>query len=62
MMYDFRDINATTKDEQLRAWSVEQALDSVSGVQHAFSTKNLVERAAAIEAFVKDGDPDAEVR
>lgn len=52
-MYDFDDVKPATKAEQVRAWSVDQALDSFSGVE-ATNTE-IVERAARIEKFILEG-------
>ena len=52
-MYDFRDVSAASKDEQLRAWAVEQALEKHS---HANPRdEHLIRTAAEIEDFVKNG-------
>lgn len=52
-MYDFRDVAAATKAEQLRAWSIEQALEKHSGVNPR--DESLIATAAKIEAFVVHG-------
>lgn len=53
-MFDFRDVGAATKDEQIRAWSIEQAIDiyrsSTSG-----DSEGVLANAAEIEKFIKEG-------
>lgn len=58
-MYDFRDVNATTKDEQIRAWSIEQAVDASSG--SVPTSESLVRKAALIEQFVIHGNTEGAV-
>lgn len=57
-MFDFHDIRGCSKEEQIRAWSVEQAIDlNREGLNNGWACTNdsLVDMAAAIEKFVRDG-------
>lgn len=54
-MFDFRDIMAANKAEQVRAWSVEQAIDSLSMSECAPTPESVTYRAALIEDFVING-------
>lgn len=53
-MYDFRDIGAATTDQQIRAWSVEQAIDALRMVP--FAHQDVVTLAKVIEDYVSNGD------
>lgn len=59
MMYDFRDVIASTKVEQIRAWSVEQAIEHVRDVLDAglHLPGGLLGTAAQIEDYVLNGKP-----
>ena len=50
-MYDFNDVIASTKDEQIRAWSVEQAIE----FNRDTPINNVIGFAASIEKFIKEG-------
>lgn len=51
--YDFRDVTATKKDEQIRAWAVEKSIEMYQGTPA--KQDSVVELATKIEKFVKDG-------
>lgn len=53
-MFDFRDIRAASKAEQVRAWSIEQAIESFSGLG-PITNQELTDRADRVEAFVLNG-------
>ena len=56
---NFADVVASTKDEQIRAYSVEQAIESSQHVPPQRMTEDkLIERAAKIEEFIKNGVKD----
>lgn len=55
-MYDFRDVSAASKAEQIRAWSVEQAINSLTGAE--ITNQEFVGRAEAIANFVLNGNED----
>jgi hypothetical protein len=57
-MYDFRDVAAASKSEQVRAWSLEQAIDSLQG--EIKIPESIIYRAALIEDFVINGKKDVE--
>lgn len=59
MMYDFRDVIASTKDEQIRAWSVEQAIEYVREMLDAglHVPGGLLGAAVQIEDYIKNGKP-----
>ena len=52
-MYDFDDISATSKDEQIRAWCVEKALESFVGTDA--TDEEIVNRAHRIFEFLTGG-------
>lgn len=54
MMFDFRDVVVATKDEQIRAWSVEQAID-IYRESDSDNAANVLSYAEKIEKFVKEG-------
>lgn len=54
-MFDFRDIQAASKGEQIRAWAVERALEMTP----THTAESVVYRAAEIEKFVLEGKQDA---
>lgn len=58
-MYDFRDVIASTKDEQIRAWSVEQAIEYVREMLDAglHVRGGLLGTAVQIEDYVRNGKP-----
>lgn len=53
-MYDFRHIHAMNKAEQIRAWSVGQAIDLLRGVDAPYQA--AIALSKMIEDFVTDGD------
>lgn len=55
MMYDFRDVHAASKKEQIRAYAIEQAIEADR--DSTMSTNQLVNAAAAIEKYILDGNP-----
>ena len=55
-MFDFRDIMAANKADQIRSWSIEQAIDASSGSTSGIPTaETIVYKAAMIEDFVLNG-------
>ncbi len=54
-MYDFDDVISPTKTEQIRAWSVERAIESLQIGDISVSDAALVQRALIIENFVLNG-------
>jgi hypothetical protein len=52
-MFDFRDIQAASKDEQVRAWAIEQALEYRKPMD---ADTTLLNTASCIEHFVKTGE------
>lgn len=58
-MFDFRDVAAAKKSEQIRAWAVEQAIDGFNCEGSPPPTDEaLVRRAAKIEEYVLNGKDD----
>lgn len=59
MMYDFREVNATSKSEQVRAWAVEQAIQHAENVMSSLTlsvdTDQVIGMATKIENYVKNG-------
>jgi hypothetical protein len=53
-MFDFRDVAVATKDEQIRAWALEQAIN-IYGASSTGNSKGVLADAAAIEKFIKEG-------
>lgn len=62
MMYDFSDVRFATKDEQIRAWSVEQAIEvlreQISSCGVLINDEKVVDLAVKIEDYVKNGKPE----
>lgn len=56
-MYDFRDVIASSKDEQIRAWAVEQAIEFYPEGAHE---SKIVQAAAKIENYIKNGSTNDE--
>lgn len=54
-MYDFYAVVSTTKDEQLRAWAIEKAVDSYTGTEVTPNSEAIILRAHLIEQFVRSG-------
>lgn len=52
-MFDFRDVQASSKAEQIRAYSVEQAIEVLSG--SAPTDDMVIKTAEAIEQFIVHG-------
>lgn len=59
-MFDFNDVHATNKAEQIRAWAVEQAVDIARTVVPEGGSVNIVDMAAELEQYVKTGKKDKE--
>lgn len=57
-MFDFSDVHAALKDEQIRAWSVEQALDLIGRlpVHKTVPYQDAITISKMIEDYVKNGD------
>jgi hypothetical protein len=51
-LIDFMDIRAASKDEQIRAWAVEQAV-LITDTESMAET--VIYKAGKIEAYVKNG-------
>ena len=49
-MFDFADIRTAKKDEQIRAWAIEQAVDACR------DGGDIITTAQRIETFVKGDD------
>jgi len=54
-MYDFEDVRAASKDEQIRAFAMEKAIDAL-GLGSGVPADHYVNTAAKIEQFIKTGD------
>lgn len=58
---NFSDIAAASKDEQIRAYAIEQSIESSRYVPPQRMTEDkMLERAAKIEAFIKNGKKEDE--
>lgn len=57
MMYDFRDVITSSKEEQVRAWAVEQAIEFYPEGTHE---DKIVRAAAKIENYIKNGSSNDE--
>lgn len=55
-MYDFNDIHAASKSEQIRAYSVERALEHFQINRDAPSGQELICLAKMVEDYVTNGD------
>lgn len=53
-MYDFSDITGTSKEEQIRAYSLEQAIESF-GYEESPDGVKLIDRATLFEDFITNG-------
>lgn len=53
-MYDFSDVRLATKDEQIRAYSVEKAIEVL--VHAAPSGQEVVNVSKMIEEYIRNGD------
>lgn len=51
--YDFKDIQATNKSEQIRAWSVEKAIEMYQGT--SARQESVIDLSEKIEKFIKAG-------
>lgn len=52
-MYDFRDVSAASKSEQIRAWSIEQSIDMQRGM--IVEDEDVIKLAKRIEEYVNNG-------
>jgi hypothetical protein len=50
-MFDFDDIHGASKDEQIRAYAVERAIE----MGYTDTAESLIYRAGKIEEFIKNG-------
>lgn len=53
---EFTHIQNTNKEERIRAWAVEQAIESYSG-EEVYS-EGIVQRASLIEKYIREGKQD----
>lgn len=54
MMFDFDDVHGATKDEQIRAYAVERAIE----MGESSTAESLLYKAQKIEDFIKNGRKD----
>ncbi len=54
---DFEEIKAASKDEQIRAWAIEEAQNGLRNMG-PIANDRLIERAHQIEKYVKSGKQD----
>lgn len=54
----FNDIHGTSKEEQIRAWSIEQSIEMLREAQLDSTTKAHIDTAARIEEFIKNGESE----
>ena len=54
-MFDFSDVHAATKDEQIRAYAIEKATELASYTDNSDAAV-MVRRAQMIEKFIKSGE------
>lgn len=58
---NFSDVTAASKDEQIRAYSIEQAIESAKYVPpQRMNEDKLIKRAAQIEDYIKNGKKEGE--
>lgn len=63
-MYDFSDVQYAPKSEQVRAWSVEQAIEfhrDGTNVGVGMTFANLISLSKMIEDFVVNGDTTSSI-
>ena len=53
-MFDFSDVRAATKDQQIRAWAIEESTDFLTATGCAY--QDVIVLAKMIEDFVQHGD------
>lgn len=57
-MSDFNDIRSASKDEQIRAWCLEQVIDFARDSTTA-NDKSVIAAAARFEKFIIEGSSEA---
>lgn len=58
-MFDFSDIRAAGKEEQIRSWCVEQAIDHLRGVD--VPMQGVITLSKMIEDYVVNGDVNGSI-